>query len=321
MHFLVLYALLAAFAHSVHSLANRFLMVRGRLGALSATLLVQVITGVVALACILALGKRWTPGAGGAVLGAVAFSLAAFVLTMASFARDDASAVGPILGLKVVIVGVLESILNHHPMAPGVWAGAGMSMVGIAFLSQTDVWSLRPATLLRPGVALMAGAALGLSCSDVFVMRTMRRWGSDSWGATLYIILTLGVCALAGLWLLPRLQRQCRLTGLGEAVGWTTVRPILAPLLCSAVGIFLMQYCFFTSFAVGRSMTLTNIVYNVRGLFLVALAAIFVLGRGSDVERAGWRAYGYRTVGVLFTLGAIVLALPHAADTLRHLLR
>jgi hypothetical protein len=217
--------------------------------------------------------------------------------------------VGPVLGLKVIFVALLESLVKQQSIGAGVYWGALVSLLGITFSSQTDRWSLHPRELLRPGVALMIGAALCLGVSDMFVRATIGRWHGDSWAVARYIALVLGLCAAFGLALLPVVGRAVKSVERICKLDWTAARALWWTLLLCAVSIFCVQYFFFTSIAVGQRITVTNILYNTRGLFLVAMAAFLTLSRGSHLERAGWRAYTYRAIGVLLTLGAIALVM------------
>jgi drug/metabolite transporter (DMT)-like permease len=312
LNLVALYALLAAIVHSVFSLANKFLMARGSLRALPATLVMQSCTGVIALGFILGGRVPLVPAAMPYVLAVAVVSSVGFVLIMAAMGREDASAVGPILGLKVIYLALLEPLMGGAAITPVLAGAALLSMAGVALVSQTDTWSLHPRDLLRPGVAMMAGAALCFAICDLCMKEALRRW--ESWPANLYVVLAMAVVSLLALGVL-------RLAKAEGTVRWTAVRPVLGWIALSSVTIFLTQYFFFTAItqanvleaaqriSAGYAVTLVNILYNVRSLFVLVLAALLVLGGRSTIERAGPRAYLYRTAGTLLTLGAIVLAM------------
>lgn len=304
---LLFFALAAAVANSIHSVATKFVVGDGTLRPLPATFLLQVIAGTIAVASILVSRVPYVPAAMPYVLGVVGVALVGFIFMMASFARDDASVVGPVLGLKVIFLALLESLMYGKSVGIGVWLGAVVSVIGITLISQTDEWSLHPRDLLRPGVLLMAICALTFSVSDLFLKQAINHWYGQSWGVTVYIVSLMGMLSALIIFGAARLPALHTLE-LRAATRWTVVHPMRWALLISGVMLFLYQYLFFTAFSLGKQLTLINIIYNTRGLLLVVLMAVLVLGRGSKVEHAGWRAYVYRVSGAVLTLGAIVLA-------------
>jgi len=316
LNLVALYAVLAAVAHSAYSLANKFLMVRGTLGALTATLVVQSCTGLIALGFLLAGGVPPVPSAMPYVLAVAVISSAGFVLIMAAMAREDASAVGPILGLKVIFLALLEPLLSGAGLTPALGLAALLSMGGVALVSQTDRWSLHPRDLLRPGVGMMAAAALCFAICDLLMKAALRNW--ESWPANLYVVCSMAAVSLLVLGGMRVFRRPCpEESGL---VCWRDVRPAAALVLVCAVTVFLTQYLFFTAIrqanlleqsariSAGYGVTLVNILYNTRGLFVLVMAALLVFAARSRIEQAGPRAYLYRAAGTLLTLGAIVVA-------------
>jgi len=292
----------AALLNSVNNVANKHVVAPHTLGALQATFLIQILAALCSVPFIIALHQAPPTAAWLPVLVAVALGLGGYVVLMLAFTREDVSVVGPILGLKVIFLAVLESLLHRTIITPGVALGALVSMVGITFISQRDRWSLQTRDLLRPGVVLMAVAAFAYAVCDLFIKQAITNWNGNSLGVTLYITCFMGVGSLLAL-----AGQACWSTA--DRVQWSRIRPVLWPLLISGATVLGTQYALFTAFGLSTSVTFTNIVYNIRGLLIVGLTAFLVLGRGSTVERAGWRAYTFRATGAVLTLVAIVLVM------------
>lgn len=310
MALLLVFALAAALINSINSVATKFVVAGGGLRALPATFLLQVVAGGIALGSILVTRMPYVPAAMPYVFGVVGVSLCAFMLMMAAYAREDASVVGPILGLKVISLAFLESLMYGKSVGAGVWLGALVSLAAVTLISQTDKWSLHPRDLLRPGVLLMAASAAVFSVSDLFLKQSINHWHGQSWGVTIYILTLLGIVSTLALLIGSRLHvPAAQALGFHAATRWSDVRPVLLPVVVAGVTLFLYQLLFFTAFSLSKQLTLINIIYNTRVLLLVVLMTILVLGRGSTVERAGWRAYSYRISGALLTLCAILLSI------------
>ncbi len=310
MEWVFLATFLAAFLNSVHNVATKFLVADGKIHALPAAFLLQGICGVIAVVGIL--GGHVAPVAVAMpyVWAVVIIGLLGFALMMGALVREDASVVVPMLGVKVIFLALLEPLLLDKAVTPGIWAAAVISVIGLAFISQTDRWNLRPYHLLRPGVLMMIAAAGVFSISDLLLKQALNLWQGSSWGVTSYVLSLQGILALCGLLVLSLLRSPMmgdfslmRVSALG------VLRPTQWALWLSALSAFAYQYAFFTAFSLGKQITQINILYNARNLLVILLMALLVLGHHSEVERVGWHAYLYRTIGAVLTLCAIVLAL------------
>jgi drug/metabolite transporter (DMT)-like permease len=241
-----------------------------------------------------------------------------FAFVMLAFTREDASVVAPVLGLKVLFLAVLESIINSHPVSLGVILGAVLSVAGLTLMSQNDKWSLHGKDLLRPGILFMGIAALSFAICDIFLRHAVVFWTSHL-AFTFYTVVLLAVVSSVILIIIPLAQRVAHrrrqhiqgitFTPAAPRVSWQQCLDAGWPLVISATASTTSQYFLFTSFAIGKQVTLSNIVYNTRSLFVIAIMAALVLGQGNTIERAGKHAYLYRFSGVLLILAATACAL------------
>ena len=306
---LFIFTFIAAAINSVSNVSSKFVVASGKVRTLPATFLTQIISGMIAVTCLLVWRIPWETAAMPFIFGVVMVAMTGFILTMAAFAREDASVVGPVLGLKVIALAVLESLVNGRGIGAGVWLGALLSVVGITLISQHDRWSLHPRDLLRPGVLMMALAAVIFSSSDMLLKGALNRWHEDFFAVTAYITAGQGLYSVLALAILMRLPGPLPARwGYAPTLDWGALREIRWPLLVSAASLFGYQLFFFLAFARGQQLTLINILYNVRGLLMVLIMAFLVLGQSHTIERAGWRAYVYRGAGALLTLSSIALA-------------
>ena len=302
-------AMLAALFFSMQSVANKFLVRPLGLGALPATMLTQALAGLVALSVIMVQGIAWLPALTDYMIASTLLATVAVTLMMFAYARDDASVVAPILGLKVLFVALLESAFFGTPFCTRIWAGALLSMLGIIFISQRDQWSLHLRDLLRPGVLLMAGTALAFSISDLLVAKAITLWHGNSWAVSLYLLVFIAVLSSAGLFALPTLRHGLRACNVDCALSTPGLRASAWPLTLSVIGIFLGQYFFFRAISESGMVTIANIAINMRGLIVVLLMLFIVRGRSNTIEQAGWRAYLYRGIGAVLTALAMIMAL------------
>lgn len=311
MHMLLVLALAlsAALCSSIFSLSNRWAMAHGAVRPLSGSLLVQALSGLLTLGVILIGRVRWHAGAR-LEMGAVGIiAIAAFTLMMLAFQREDASSVAPLLGLKAVFLAFLEPLLLGGVLGLGAPLGAALSVVGVMLSSQTDRWSLHARDIWRPGVAIMVAAAFLFAVCDLLVKRSLVAWHGDSLGVALYLVTLSGLLAVVLLPFVTRWERVSTPAAVGLPAALRAHPMLLVPILASATTNFLMQFLLFTAFSHYGRVTLPNIVYNTRSVMVVGLAALLVLGGQSTVEDARHRAYAYRALGALATIGAIALAL------------
>lgn len=270
--------------------------------------MLQVLAGLLALPLLYILDVNWVPETLPAMLAVSVGVPIGFCLAIQAYSHEDASIVGPVLGLKAVFLAGLESAVGGRILGAPIWAAALFSTAGIALLSQRDEWSLKPRDVFRRGVALVALAALVFSVCDMIIIRAVVQWPSSLHFTLALNVLYLAVCGFC-LLIWARFRRVALVRELGGPMNRRNLKAAAGALIVSAFFILLTQFLFFVSLAAGRQVTLSNILYNTRGLFVIGLMALLAWG-GGRAERAGRRAYLYRALGGLLILAAVALALP-----------
>jgi len=293
----VLFALAAAVCYAVHAASNKYLL-NAWPRPLGFVLLVMALEGAFALpVALLTGGIEWVSPVAVNFLATATFIFVANIFVFDAYEREDASITGPILGLKVVILAVLESVMGLKPVGPGIWAGAFLATAGVVLLCQTGRWIPRLGTLIRPGIGLVALGAFLYAFADLNANRALVAWGSGlAFG--LHVNMATGLVAGAAL------------LGL-KVAGRDAVPPFRIAFLpaASAAGLLGAQILLFMAFSATRAVTACNIVYSSRALLVVGLMALLVLGAGSKVEKAGGKTYLRRAAGAVLLLAGIVLAL------------
>ncbi|MHB9134057.1 MAG: EamA family transporter [Armatimonadota bacterium] len=307
--FFIIITLAAALANTLQNTTIKFILARGMVGAVPTSLLILSLTGIIALPFIGFSDSKWSATALALLLLMCIIWLVAFVLLTYGFEKEDASVIGPILGVKVIFLALLEPLLSRQAVTPGTWTGVVLCVLGITLISQTDRWSLRPKNLLRPGVLLVGLAAVLFSITDLLSKYILNLLHNDSWSLTLYMSVLLGLLSVVILLAMVRYTFPGWVCAFDCTWTWPLPRAFNGLLgICVVMGL-IAQYSLLTAFAVSPSITLANILYNTRVLFVVLLMAFLVLFEHSKVERVGWRAYLYRVLGAILILGAVVTAL------------
>jgi drug/metabolite transporter (DMT)-like permease len=237
------------------------------------------------------LGRARRLGADGVRAGVVLGALlaASYGLQTAGLQRTTVSSTGFITGLYVVLTPLIALVLFRARIPPAVWAGAAVSVVGLAFLSGVDVGRL-------DGDLLVLSSTVTMALQIVFVERWASRY--DALGLVFLEMLTclvgFGVLALAaGELELPR------------------GRTVWAALLVT--GIFASAFAFLVQVWAQRRMSASRIA------LVFALESPFagLFGYLLDHDRLGTLGWG----GCALILAGIVLAEPATADLLGRLAR
>ncbi len=223
--------------------------------------------------------------------GALWATLAAFtffsgqVFTFLAFSQGDVSVVTPLLGTKVIWVAGFSVLLAGRTLSPQIWLAAFLTAVGTAILGY------QPGARRRR-VALSIGAAVATSCSfgltDVLVQRFAPAWGFGSFVPTMFLM--VGVFSFG---FIPFMS------GRGWAPVWLGTGSVM--LAIQALG---MAFAI-TTFG---QATITNIAYNTRGLWSIAMIWAFGHWFGNTERDSGTRAMLLRLGGAVLLVAAILIA-------------
>lgn len=213
--------------------------------------------------------------------------------TILALSVGEVSVVSPVMGLKVILVNVLLALGLREALSVEVWAGAVLSVAGVAALQANPERQARPkGSVGAMGLALLsAGFFAG---ADVVI----QHW-SPSLGFARFVPPAMGVAAVLSLVFLLPDGGGIRRLGAGV---WRVLVPGMV--LLAAQSVLLI-------FAIGRyqQVAQANIVYSSRGVWSV----LFVWLGGHwfanrELQAGGRRRLGWRLAGAVLISLAIALA-------------
>ncbi len=204
--------------------------------------------------------------------------------------RGDMSIVVPAMGTKSFFVALGATGLFGKAIAPGMWAAAVLTAVGIYILKRSDIGKLkRQSSAIGP--AILSAACFGICDSAV------ESW-APAYGPWQFIGLVFLIVALASSTLLPLADRPLRLADRTGMKALTIGGGILA-LQGILVAISVVSF---------DNATGVNIVYSARGLWSVVL--VWWLGHRflfRENER-GRNTLMFRLIGAGIMMIAVFLA-------------
>lgn len=213
-------------------------------------------------------------------------------LTFLSIEHGDVSVATPVLGLKILLVGVFLALLGIQTLPAKLWLAAFFATAGIALLN----WSSTGATRQRVTRTIFSagGAAASYALFDVLV----RQW-SPLWGSGRFLPIALGLSGIFSLAFIPRFSAP--LTALPRAA-WPW-------LLGGAFGIAFQSMIFVTVVATWQKPAEANVVYSSRGLWSIVL--VWAIGARLQNQEAhlGRRTLAWRLAGAVLMMAAILLVL------------
>jgi drug/metabolite transporter (DMT)-like permease len=227
------------------------------------------------------------------VAHAVTCGLAFFVgqiFTFLAIARGDVSVATPVLGTKVIFVAIFAAALAGEKLTPAVWFAAVITAVATALLGGD---SKRGAKHVALSLAFGFAAAASFALTDSLQQRWIRFWGFGHFAATMF--LSIGVLSFG---LIPFFSAPLHAM---PAASWRWALAGGAMLSVQATG---MAY----SIATFHEVTVTNILYNTRGIWSVIL--VWVIGHWfENVEREhGTRVMLRRLLGPALRHRAVFLS-------------
>lgn len=203
----------------------------------------------------------------------------------------DVSVATPLLGSKVVFVGLLGWAVFGIRLGPAQWAAAGLATAGVVVMGLTDY---------RPGRRMGLTTVLALSCAAAFALTdvTIQMWGARV-GVLHFLALQFAFLAVFSVAMLPLVGGVRALRAPRPAWRW-----ILAAAALSAIQGVLVT----GTIAAWQDAAGVNVVYATRGLWSIAL--VWFLGhrmRNTERQSAGPRVMALRALGATLLLAAVAV--------------
>jgi drug/metabolite transporter (DMT)-like permease len=213
------------------------------------------------------------------------------ILTFLALNRGDVSITTPILGTKVILVAFLAVLFAGDRLTPQLWIAAFLTTAATALLGG-ELRANKERVL--PSLVFGFSAALAYASTDVLQLNWAPAWGFARFAPTMFA--TVGLLSLG---LIPFFHQPLSAMP-RQSVAWNLGGGLLLSLQATGIA-----YCI----AIYREVTLTNILYNTRGVWSVLL--VWVAGSWfSNTERSvGSRIMARRLAGALLLLGAVFLGL------------
>jgi drug/metabolite transporter (DMT)-like permease len=229
-----------------------------------------------------------------AVLAGTAFFIGQ-VFTFVAISRGDISIATPVLGTKVIFVALLVFVTGGEELGWKLWVATFLTTLALALLG--GEWRAnRERLLVSVGFAFLASIAF--AATDVMQQLWARSFGFGHFGPVMFA--TVGVLSFT---LIPFFSAPLRQMPRPMVV-WAFGGGLL--LTVQAMGI---AYCI----AVYHEVTVTNVLYNTRGLWSVAL--VWVVGHwfANSEKQVGGAIMSRRLIGALILLAAVYLSLDDLA--------
>lgn len=211
------------------------------------------------------------------------------VFTFLALSRGDVSVATPVLGSKVIFVALFTVFLGAAVVTPATWAAVALTALATALLGWGGGAAKRDALFRTVLYGFSAAAAFALT--DVLQQRWVKAWGFSHYAATMF--LTVAILSLGLIPFFHGSLRQLPVT----AWRWTLAGG--AVLAMQAMGVA------WSIITIGA--TTTNVLYNSRGIWSVAL--VWTVGHWfGNAERLHGRTIMFRRLaGSALLLAAIAL--------------
>lgn len=227
------------------------------------------------------------------------------LFTIVAIRKGDVSLVNPVLGTKVPFVALGSVLLIGQTLKPTLWAGAGLTAVGVFLLGGRAFFNPERRAKILPTVGLTLLSALCFGVTDVLVAK----WAPD-FGALTFAVVMIGCLALFSQLLNPFVFRGSSAPAAlrkipKKALLWLTLGGVFTGIQAALMAIALSFY---------NDPTGVNIVYGTRGLISVAIAWMFgnLLGNieAAARDKDGRATMIWRLAGAtVLTAGVIVAQL------------
>ena len=225
-----------------------------------------------------------------AMLAGTAFFIGQ-VFTFIAISRGDISIATPVLGTKVIFVALLVFVTGGEELGWKLWVATFLTTLALALLG--GEWRAnRERLLVSVGFAFLASIAF--AATDVMQQLWVRDFGFGHFAPVMFA--TVGTLSFTLIPFFSASLREMPRPMVVWAFGGGTLLTI------QAMGI---AYCI----AVYHEVTVTNVLYNTRGLWSVAL--VWVVGHwfANSEKQVGGGIMTRRLIGALILLAAVYLSL------------
>lgn len=225
-----------------------------------------------------------------AVIAGAAFFVGQ-ILTFLALSRGDISITTPIMGTKVILVAFLAVLLGGDQLSPTLWIAAVLTAAATALLGG-ELRANRERVM--PSLVFGSSAALAYATTDICQSNWAPAWGFHRFAPVMFA--TVGVLSLS---LVPFFKAPLSAMQ-SRSVAWNLGGGLLLSLQATGIAYSIAQF---------HEVTLTNILYNTRGVWSVLL--VWIAGSWfSNTERSvGNRVMARRLLGALLLLTAVFLGL------------
>jgi drug/metabolite transporter (DMT)-like permease len=224
-----------------------------------------------------------------ALAGALFF--AGQILTFLALNRGDVSLTTPVMGTKVIFVAFLAVLFAGNTLSPMLWAAAFLTVAATVLLGG-EIRANRERVL--PSVGWGFSAAFAYALTDVTQVKWVPEVGFGHFAPIMFA--TLGLLSFGLIPFFGKPLSEMRGSSARWAVGGALMLSLQATGIAYCIGMF-------------HEVTLTNILYNTRGIWSVVL--VWVIGHWfSNTESTiGNRAMLRRFAGAAILLAAVALGL------------
>lgn len=225
-----------------------------------------------------------------AILAGTAFFIGQ-VFTFIAISRGDISIATPVLGTKVIFVALLVFVTGGEELGWKLWVATFLTSLALALLG--GEWKANRERLLV-SVLFSFLASVAFAATDVMQQLWVRDIGFGHFAPVMFA--TVGLLSFT---LIPFFSAPLREMPRPMVI-WAMGGGVL--LTIQAMGI---AYCI----AVYHEVTVTNVLYNTRGLWSVAL--VWVVGHwfANSEKQVGGAIMTRRLIGALILLAAVYLSL------------
>jgi lipoprotein signal peptidase len=212
------------------------------------------------------------------------------VFTFAALARGDVSVVTPLLGMKVILVTVVNAVVFSMVVPLRWWLAAIASSMALVLITMGPSGGKRRAVFATAMYSLCAAAAFSLTDAVV------QHWGgsADSMAYLPAMFGSVAVISTVFYALTNRVVFDVR--GYGSA-----------PLIVGGLLLALQATGVFVSLVWSRDATAVNVVYSSRSVWSVVLA--WAGGAAFGLKEGGLGVMLTRLAGALLLFGSILLIL------------